>query len=122
MGRRISYILDLMEIPYVAIDTNVSLVNQEYTEGKPVYFGDAQRPEVLRTIGVANAPFAIITIDDIKATEHVVSSVLTTFPEIPIFTRAHDYQCSSLKTLGAQFTISETLESSGVIPFDIKRL
>lgn len=113
MGRRISYILDLMEIPYVAIDTKVSLVNQEYAEGKPVYFGDAQRPEVLRTIGVANAPFAIITIDDIKATEHVVSSVLTAFPEIPIFTRAHDYQeCRDLKTLGAQFAISETLESS----------
>lgn len=113
MGYRIAYIMELMKVPYVAIDNDAAVVDRERAEGKSVYFGDAQRPEVLRAAGVAEAPFVIVSIDDLEAVEQVVSSLHSTFPDIPIFARGHDLtKCRELKTLGAHFTVSETLEAS----------
>jgi monovalent cation:proton antiporter-2 (CPA2) family protein len=113
MGHRIGYILDLMKVPYVAIEKDASLVDREHADGKSVYFGDAQRPEVLRAAGVADTPFVIVSIDDVKAAERVVSSLHSAFPDIPVFARGHDLgKCRDLRELGAHFTVSETLEAS----------
>jgi monovalent cation:proton antiporter-2 (CPA2) family protein len=113
MGHRIGYIMELMKVPYVAIDRDASLVDRERADGKPVYFGDAQRPEVLRAAGVADAPLVIVSIDALEATEQVVSSLHSTFPDTPVFARGHDLvKCRDLKALGAHFTVSETLEAS----------
>ena len=113
MGLRIGYIMELMDVPYVAIDTDASLVDRERAEGKAVYFGDAQRPEVLRAAGAVDAPLVIVSIDDRQAAERVVSSLQSAFPGTPVFARGHDLiECRGLKALGAEFTISETLEAS----------
>ncbi len=113
MGKRIAYILNLMEIPYLAIDHNASTVERERADGRPVYFGDAQRSEVLRAVGAADAPFVIVSIDDLDAAERVVSTLHSAFPDITVFARAHDLaRCRDLRELGAYFTVSETLEAS----------
>ena len=113
MGRRIGYIMELMEIPYVAIDSDIAIVDREHAEGKPVYFGDAQRPEMLRAAGAANALLVIVSIDDFEATERVVSTLHSAFPDVPVFARGHDLtRCRELKGQGAHFTVSETLEAS----------
>ncbi len=113
MGHKIGHIMESMKVPYVAIDSDVSLVDREREEGKSVYFGDAQRPEVLRAAGVADAPLVIVAIADLEATEGVVSSLHAAFPDMPIFARGHDIiKCQELRTLGAHFTVSETLEAS----------
>ena len=113
MGHRIGYIMESMKVPYVAIDTDASLVARERAEGKSVYFGDAQRPEVLRAAGAAEAPLVIVSIDDLEATESVVSSLHSAFPDIPVFARGHDLlKCCDLNALGAHYTVSETLEAS----------
>ena len=113
MGHKIGHIMESMKVPYVAIDSDVSLVDREREEGKSVYFGDAQRPEVLRAAGVADAPLVIVAIADLEATERVVSSLHAAFPDMPIFARGHDImKCQELRALGAHFTVSETLEAS----------
>lgn len=113
MGHRVGYIMESMQVPYVAIDTDASLVERERSEGRSVYFGDARLPEVLRAAGAADAPLVIVSIDDLEATEHVVSSLQSAFPAIPVFARGHDLaNCRSLRALGAYFTVSETLEAS----------
>ena len=105
-----------MKQPYVAIDSNVAIVNHERSEGKAVYYGDAQRPEVLRAAGAADAKLVIVAIDDYKATGKVVASLNTAFPEVPVFARGHDLEsCRELKADGAFFTVSETLEASAEI-------
>jgi voltage-gated potassium channel Kch len=113
MGHRIGYILESMQVPYVAIDTDAALVEREHSEGRSVYFGDARLPEVLRAAGAAEAPLVIVSIDDLEATEHVVSSLQSAFPAIPVFARGHDLaSCRSLRALGAHLIVSETLEAS----------
>lgn len=113
MGHRVGSIMDLMKIPYVAIDSNVAIVEHEHAEGKSVYFGDAQRPDVLRAAGAADALLVIVSIDDFEATERVVASLHSAFPDVPVFARGHDLiKCRDLKAQGAHFTVSETLEAS----------
>lgn len=113
MGHRIGYILELMKVDYLAIESDINIVNRERAEGKSVYFGDAQRPEVLRAAGITDAPFVIVSINDFEVTERVVSSLSSIFPNIPVFVRGHDLtKCRELKALGAKFTVSETLEAS----------
>ena len=113
MGHKIGFVLESMNVPYVAIDGNASLVDRGRAEGKSVYFGDVKRPEVLRAAGAADAPLVIVAIDDLDATERVVSSLHAAFPDMPIFARGHDIMtCQGLRALGAHFTVSETLESS----------
>jgi monovalent cation:proton antiporter-2 (CPA2) family protein len=113
MGRRVGCIMELMKVHYVAIDSDVSIVEHEHAEGKSVYFGDAQRPEVLRAAGVADAQLIIVSIDDFEVTERVVSSLHSAFPDVPVFARGHDLvKCRDLKAQGAHFTVSETLEAS----------
>jgi len=105
--------MELMNVPYVAIDTDASLVARERAAGKAVYFGDARRPEVLRAAGAAVAPLVIVSIDDFEATESMVSALHSVFPDIPVFARGHDLaRCRSLGAAGAHFTVSETMEAS----------
>lgn len=113
MGHRIGTILDSMRVPYIAIDNNISIVDRERAEGKSVYFGDTQRPEVLRAAGVADARLVIVSIDDFEVAERVVSSLHSAFPTIPVFARGHDLiRCRGLKEQGAHYIVSETVESS----------
>ncbi len=113
MGHKIGCIMESMKVPYLAIDSDVSIVEHEHADGKSVYFGDAQRPEVLRAAGVADALLVIISIDDFEATVRVVSFLHSAFPAVPVFARGHDLgKCRDLKAQGAHFTVSETLEAS----------
>ena len=97
----------------MAIECDVSIVEREHADGKSVYFGDAQRPEVLRAAGLADALLVIVSIDDFEVTERVVASLDSAFPDIPVFARGHDLaSCRDLKEHGAHFTVSETLEAS----------
>lgn len=116
MGHRVGYIMELMKVPYIAIEMDVSIVERERAAGKSVYFGDAQRSEVLRAAGVADASLVIVSIDNREATERVVSSLHASFPDVPVFARGHDLvTCRELVGLGAHFTVSETLEASAEI-------
>ena len=55
----------------------------------------------------------IVSIDDLEATESVVSSLHSAFPDIPVFARGHDLgKCRNLRALGSHYTVSETLEAS----------
>jgi len=113
MGHRIGRILELLQLTYVAIDHDAATIARERGKGRSAYYGDAQRPEVLRAAGVADAPLVIVSIDDIDTAERVVSTLHSAFPDTPVFARGHDMEkCRELNALGAEFTVSETLESS----------
>lgn len=113
MGRRVASILDLMDVSYVAIDKDTSVVEREHSAGKKVNYGDATKPEVLRAAGAADACMVIVSIDDFEATESLVSTLHTSFPDVPAFVRGHSLgKCRDLEALGAYYTVSETFEAS----------
>ncbi len=113
MGHRVGYLLEAMDVPYVAIDRDPAVVERERRDGRSVFYGDVRQPEVLRAAGVVEAPLVIVSIDDLEATGRVVASIRMQSPTIPVFARGHDLRrCRELKALGASFIVSETLEAS----------
>jgi monovalent cation:proton antiporter-2 (CPA2) family protein len=113
VGRRIGEILTLAGKSYVAVDYNSSLVLRERAEGHRIFYGDVRRPEVLRSVGVANADLVIITLDDFEATEDVVAALRQVRPNVTILVRGHNAeQCRTLRKLGASLVVSENLEAS----------
>ncbi len=113
VGHRIGQILEMSDVPYVAIDKDPGRVQFKRKEGRKVYYGDARRPEVFRAAGIEQAALVIVTLDDVAAAEQVVATLHGVFPSVPVFARGHDIvNCRELANLGAQYTVSENLEAS----------
>ena len=77
------------------------------------YFGDATRPDLLRTAGIEQAKLLIISIDDDKRAGELVKYVKHAHPHITVlaraYDRAHNYE---LTHAGADYVVSETFHSS----------
>ena len=58
--------------------------------GVKTYFGDASRPELLRTAGIEKAAVLVIAIDDYETTLNIVRFARETNPNIKILARAYD--------------------------------
>ncbi|MEN8106891.1 MAG: monovalent cation:proton antiporter-2 (CPA2) family protein [Pseudomonadota bacterium] len=113
VGRRVGQILEMRDVPYVAVDYEAGVVKRERSAGRPVFYGDARQPDVLKSLGVGDAGLVIVTIDDFKTTEQVVSSLLRTFPGLDILARGHDLErCQRLHAQGVRLAVSENLEAS----------
>ena len=48
VGALIGDMLDRHAIPFIAVDSNAGVTSRARSDGKPVYYGDAARPEYLR--------------------------------------------------------------------------
>lgn len=113
VGRKIAHILELAKVPFSAIDNNPTLVAQEHGEGRSVFYGDAERPAVLKAMGAERARLGIIALDDFEVTEQLVSTLRNNFPELVVLARGHNRErCEKLKSLGVDVVVSETLETS----------
>ena len=113
VGRQVGEILSLSGIPYVAMDSDPSIVEKERLNGHPVYYGDVLKPELLVAAGVNNAEVIIVTLNDPTAAETVVASLRKSHPDTTIYVRGHSIdQCRELKRLGASGAVSENIEAS----------
>jgi len=113
VGQQIGHVLELAKVSFVAIDNDPTMVAREYAKGRAVFYGDAERPGVLKALGGEKATLAIIAMNDHGVTEQLVSVLRHNFPQLAIFARGHNQQrCQRLKTLGVDVAVSETLEAS----------
>lgn len=113
VGHRIGEILSLADIPFVALDFDALVVEQERARGHPVFFGDVRKPELLEAAGAKDAGIVIVTLNDPGVSEQVVSSLRKLHPDIDIYVRGHSLdQCRTLKKLGATGAVSENVEAS----------
>jgi len=113
VGRRVGQILEMRDVSYVAVDNEAGVVKREHSAGRSVFYGDARQPDVLKSLGVGEAGLVIVTIDDFRVTEQVVSSLHRTFPKLDILARGDDLQrCQRLQVQGARLAVSENLEAS----------
>lgn len=113
VGRQVGQLLIAADTPYVAIDNDSSRVLDQRERGYPVFYGDARRPEVIRSVGSDDARLVIVTLDDFKAAEAIVAAVHGARPDLVIFARGENgEQCRVLCELGATFAVAENLEAS----------
>lgn len=81
--------------------------------GIRTYFGDATRPELLKSAGIAKAKLLIVAIDDKEATNRLVTHVRQNYPAVHVIARAYDRShVFELWSLGCRDIIRETYDSS----------
>jgi K+:H+ antiporter len=113
VGALVGDMLDLHKIPFIAIDSNPSLTSRARSEGKPVYYGDAARPEYLRLCGLESARAVIVTMDSPAANEAVVETTRRLRPDVTLVARARDADhARALYRLGVTDAVPETIEAS----------
>ena len=105
--------LDRHNIPFIALDSDARLAARAKTDGKPVYYGDAARPEYLRHCGLETARAVVVTMDSPAANEAVVETTRRLRPDVTLVARARDADhARALYQLGATDAVPETIEAS----------
>jgi CPA2 family monovalent cation:H+ antiporter-2 len=113
VGEMVARILEQENVPVVALETDGAVVTRQRAAGHPVYFGDASRPELLEMAGARRARAFVITVNDAKAAERMVSAILAFRPKARIYARAKDADhARRLAELGALGAVPEATEAS----------
>lgn len=113
IGRLLGELLDSQEVPHIGLDNDSRLVARFRTHGAGVFFGDANRAEILQLFGIDSAAALVVTMDDTTAAEQVVQSARQHWPDLPIYARARDgVHAAILLEHGATHVIPETVEAS----------
>jgi monovalent cation:H+ antiporter-2, CPA2 family len=113
VGGLIGDMLDRHKIPFIAVDSDARLAARAKTDGKPVYYGDAARPEYLRRCGLETARAVVVTMDQPAANEAVVETTRRLRPDVTLVARARDADhARALYELGATDAVPETIEAS----------
>lgn len=113
VGHRIGEVFLTAEIPFIALDSNASIVEKERKKGHPVFYGDVCNPKLLEAAGASDAKVVIVTLDDFDATEQLVLTLRKIYPDIHIYARGHSLRkCAELRRLGASGIVSENVEAS----------
>ena len=113
VGALIGDMLDRHAIPFIALDANAGVTARARADGKPVYYGDAARPEYLRLCGLETARAVVVTMDAPKANEAVVETTRSLRPNVTLVARARDADhARALYGLGVTDAVPETIEAS----------
>lgn len=113
VGDLVSDMLARHEVPYVALDSDSTLVARERGRDKPIFYGDATSPELLRRLGIASARALVVTMDNPDAVESVVTAARAERPDLIIMARARDAEhAAKLYGLNVTDAVPETIEAS----------
>lgn len=113
VGETVAGLLDDERVPWVALDLDTSSVARAHQAGKPVFYGDASRREILDKVGADRALAFVVTTDAAGATEGMISAIRTAWPNAVIHARARDTaHAERLMALGVTAVTPETLEAS----------
>ena len=113
VGRAIARLLTEHGIAYIGLDMDSERVAKAREAGLPVYYGDASKAGVLRSVGLERARAAVITLNTARLAERTTACIRQAAPDIPIIVRARDrVQETLLGGIGATAVIPETVEAS----------
>ncbi len=112
-GKTISKAAKSAGIPYIIIEMDPEIVEQEKAKGEKIQYGDATFGAVLEHAGIKNARVLITGISDAIATRKIVEISKELNPSICVIAKVHDLrEMKRLSALGADEIIPEEYETS----------
>ncbi len=112
-GQIVNRLLVANNVETVVLDHDAGQVDNLRKLDIRSYFGDATRPDLLETAGVAEADLFVIAIDDRERAVELTKYLKRRYPRLAILARAFDqvhyYQ---LKAAGADHIIKETYQAA----------
>ena len=113
VGQMLGAVLDGQEMPHVGLDVDAGMIARYRADGACIFYGDANRPTILRKFGIDQAAALVVTMDNPKVVEQVVATARQHWPDLLIYARARDRaHAARLIANGASHAIPETIEAS----------
>jgi CPA2 family monovalent cation:H+ antiporter-2 len=113
VGQTIARLLAAENVPYLALDMNARLVDEQRKQGHRVYFGDSSRAELLERAGGKSARAFVVTLDEAGPAERMMTAIRRVRSDAVVLARAIDRDSArSLMQLGAVEVVPETFEAS----------
>ncbi|HEX9756473.1 MAG TPA: cation:proton antiporter [Nitrospiria bacterium] len=112
-GRNLSRVLKVVKIPYIILELNSEVVKEYREVGEPIYYGDAAREEVLKSVGLTDAKVVVFAISDPSSILQMVTLSRRLNPPIHIIVRIrYVSEMDLLFKMGANEVIPEEFETS----------
>ncbi|SIS79985.1 monovalent cation:proton antiporter family protein [Neptunomonas antarctica] len=113
VGQIITRFLKPLKIPYVIMDSDPLRVQESAAAGECIYYGDAKRHDLMKSIGAERAKLIIITFPDEEEAIKTLNSLRHHLSRVPILVRTRDDSLLEvLQQAGATEVIPEKLEGS----------
>jgi monovalent cation:H+ antiporter-2, CPA2 family len=113
VGQTVASLLTAQKVPYLALDIDPIATKAQRAAGMPIFYGDAERDEVLEQLGISRAAALVLTLNEPLKTKKILSAIRAQWPHIPVYVRARDISDSrQLEILGATVVVPEALEAS----------
>ncbi len=112
-GQNVALAAEKAGITHVILDFDPDIVRNMKKAGKPIYFGDASHPEVLKQVNIENAEVIVITPSNSAAIYNITELSRQLNARVHIIVRAkHMEDVEDLYKLGANEIIPEEFETS----------
>ncbi|WFL77065.1 cation:proton antiporter [Altererythrobacter arenosus] len=113
VGGIVDRILDAAGYKTTVIDYDSKHIENLKKFGMRSYFGDATRPDLLQSAGIAEAKLLIVALDEKEQIDKLVGYVTKTYPDVHIIARAIDRDhVYKLWAIGCRDIIRETYDGS----------
>ncbi len=133
-GQIVNRLLLAAGVRTVVLDHRADQIELLRKVGIKSYYGDAARPDLLRSAGIADAQLFIIAVDDQDRAVTMVEQVRRTYPKVRILARAFDVRhMYLLQQAGADLVVREVYDGSlnlgaaalkalGLHPYKVERM
>jgi voltage-gated potassium channel Kch len=112
-GQIVGRLLRARRIPFTALDSNIEHIDFLRKFGNKVFYGDAQRADLLRAAGAEHAHVLHVAVDDVQSCLNIVRTAKENFPHLRLFVRARNRQhVFLLMNEGVEHIMRETFHSS----------
>ncbi|MFD0666820.1 cation:proton antiporter domain-containing protein [Ramlibacter sp. MAHUQ-53] len=112
VGQLLADVLESQGVAYVAVEQDARAAARLHREGRPVYYGNASRPEMLVKLHTRDAAALLVTMDQPAAAMHALRCARAACPDLPIYVRSRDERhARELREAGATGVVPETLEA-----------
>ena len=116
LGTTLAAFLERNDIPYIAIDTDINVVEKYRKLGKSIVYGDSNNTEILGYCQLTSARLVVLTFKSMEEGKAAISSIRQRAPDVAIIVRSLEQEgFEELISLGADVVFPELLESSLLI-------
>ena len=113
VGQNVARFLDENGFSWLALDLDPMLIQNARAAGKPAFYGDASRAEILNAAGIARARVAVVAFNDARAAIKVLHQLRAARPDLPVLVRTKDdSDVEAVRAAGATEVVPEVLEGS----------
>ena len=112
-GQIVTRLLITNDYPVVVLDQDPGTIENLNKIGMRTYYGDATRPDLLRSAGIEEAKVFVAALDDPDNQRTIVEHVAHTYPHVRIIARANDrHHAYEMENAGADVVERELFEGA----------